>query len=100
MNAGGISKRKNKSVHVLLRPRFGPTHHHFFHINSKRFKGSNPGLLHCRQILYRESHEGSPNMRQDTITLLEESEGQTCSDIDHSNIFLGQSPKAKDIKEK
>ena len=39
-------------------------------------------------------------MRQDTITLLEESEGQTCSDIDHSNIFLGQSPKAKDIKEK
>ena len=23
-------------------------------------KGSNPGLLHCRQILYRQSHQGSP----------------------------------------
>ena len=100
MNAGGISKRKNKSMHVLLRPRFGPTHYHFLHINSKWFKGSNPGLLHCRQILYHLSHEGSPNMRQNTITLLEESEGKTCSDIDHSNIFLGQSFKAKDIKEK
>ena len=24
-------------------------------------QGSNPGLLHCRQILYRLSHQGSPN---------------------------------------
>ena len=39
-------------------------------------------------------------MRQDTITLLEESEGKTCSDIDHSNVSLGQSLKAKEIKEK
>ena len=23
-------------------------------------QGSNPGLLHCRQILYRLSHQGSP----------------------------------------
>ena len=23
-------------------------------------QGPNPGLLHCRQILYRLSHEGSP----------------------------------------
>ena len=23
-------------------------------------QGSNPGLLHCRQILYQLSHEGSP----------------------------------------
>ena len=23
-------------------------------------QGSNPGLLHCRQILYRLSHRGSP----------------------------------------
>ena len=25
-------------------------------------QGSNPGLLHCRQILYRLSHQGSPNL--------------------------------------
>ena len=24
-------------------------------------QGSNPGLLHCRQILYCQSHQGSPN---------------------------------------
>jgi len=24
-------------------------------------QGSNPGLLHCRQILYQLSHQGSPN---------------------------------------
>ena len=25
-------------------------------------QGSNPGLLHCRQILYQPSHKGSPRM--------------------------------------
>ena len=25
-------------------------------------QGSNPGLLHCRQILYQLSHKGSPNL--------------------------------------
>ena len=25
-------------------------------------QGSNPGLLHCRQILYRLSHQGSPEI--------------------------------------
>ena len=25
-------------------------------------QGSNPGLLHCRWILYRLSHQGSPNV--------------------------------------
>ena len=25
-------------------------------------QGSNPGLLHCRQILYQLSHEGSPKI--------------------------------------
>ena len=24
-------------------------------------QGSNPGLLHCRQILYKLSHKGSPS---------------------------------------
>ena len=26
-------------------------------------QGSNPGLLHCRQILYHLSHQGSPNLK-------------------------------------
>ena len=28
-------------------------------------QGSNPGLLHCRQMLYRLSHQGSPNETTD-----------------------------------
>ena len=40
------------------------------------------------------------NIRQDTIKLLEESIGKTFSDINHSNIFLDQSPKPKEIKAK
>ena len=40
------------------------------------------------------------NIRQDTIKLLEENIGKTFSDINHSNVFLGQSPKAIEIKPK
>ena len=32
--------------------------------------------------------------RHDTIELLEENVGKTVSDIHHTNVFLGQSPKA------
>ena len=40
------------------------------------------------------------NIRHDTIKLLEENIGKTFSDINHNNVFLGQSPKAKEIKAK
>ena len=40
------------------------------------------------------------NIRQDTIKLLEENTGKTFSDINHTNVFLGQSPKAIEIKVK
>ena len=40
------------------------------------------------------------NIRQDTIKLLKENIGKTFSDINHANIFLGQSPKATEIKAK
>ena len=33
------------------------------------------------------------NIRHDTIKLLEENIGKTFSDINHTNVFLGQSPK-------
>ena len=39
-------------------------------------------------------------IRHDTIKLLEEIIGETFSDINHTNIFLGQSPKAIVIKTK
>ena len=38
------------------------------------------------------------NIRQDTIKLLEENIGKTFSDINHTNVFLDQSPKATEIK--
>ena len=40
------------------------------------------------------------NRRHDTIKLLEENIGKTCSDINHTNVFLGQSPKEIEIKTK
>ena len=40
------------------------------------------------------------NIRHDTIKLLEENIGKTFSDINCTNVFLGQSPKAKEIKTK
>ena len=39
------------------------------------------------------------NIRHNTIEL-EENIGKTFSDINHSNVFLGQSPKAIEIKTK
>ena len=38
------------------------------------------------------------NLRHDIIKLLEEITGKTFSDINHTNGFLGQSPKAIDMK--
>ena len=38
------------------------------------------------------------NIRHDTIKLLEERIGKTFSDINRTNVFLGQSPKAIEIK--
>ena len=38
------------------------------------------------------------NVRQDTIKLLEKNIGKTFSDINFTNIFSGQSPKATEIK--
>ena len=40
------------------------------------------------------------NIRQDTIKLLEENIGKTFSDINLTNIFSGQSPKAIETKPK
>ena len=40
------------------------------------------------------------NTRHDTIKLLEESIGKTFSDINRTNAFLVQSPKAIEIKNK
>ena len=40
------------------------------------------------------------NIRQDAIQLLEENIGRTLSDINFTNVFLGQSPKAIETKTK
>ena len=40
------------------------------------------------------------NIRHDTIKLLEKNIGKTFSDINCSNVFLGQSPKVREIKAK
>ena len=40
------------------------------------------------------------NIRQDTFKLLEENIGKTFSDINLTNVFLGQSPEARETKTK
>ena len=40
------------------------------------------------------------NIRHDTIKLLEEIIGKTFCDINHTNVFLSQSPKAREIETK
>ena len=40
------------------------------------------------------------NIGHDTTKLLEENIGKTFSDIDHTNVFLDQCPKAKEMKVK
>ena len=40
------------------------------------------------------------NIRHDTIKLLEENIGKTFSDINRTSVFLGQSPKAIEIRTK
>ena len=40
------------------------------------------------------------NIRYNTIKFLEENIGKTFSDINCTNVLLGQSPKAKEIKAK
>ena len=40
------------------------------------------------------------NIRHDIIKLLEENTGKTLADINFSHVFLGQSPKAIEIKAK
>ena len=40
------------------------------------------------------------NIGQGTVKLLEENIGKTFSDINRSSVFLGQSPKAREIKAK
>ena len=51
---GSPSKNTGVGSHSLLQGIF-PTH------------GSNPGLPHCRQILYQLSHRGSPTSSKETI---------------------------------
>ena len=40
------------------------------------------------------------NIRHDTIKLLEENKDKTLSDINCTDVFLGQSPETKEIKAK
>ena len=40
------------------------------------------------------------NIRHDARKLLEENTGKTFTDTDHTNVFLGQSPKATEVKAK
>ena len=52
----------------------------------------------CTKI--NSKHLKDLKVRQDTIKLLEKNTDKTFSDINHTSVFLGQSPKAREIKAK
>ena len=58
--------------------------------------GTHPHTMYKNKLKMAER----PNIRQDTIKPLEENIGKTFSDINLTNIFVGQSPKATEIKAK
>ena len=61
----------------------------------------NPDLLHCRQILYRLSHEGTPrglNIDAKTIKLWGENVGRDHHDLDLDNSFLDMTAKSQEKK--
>ena len=55
-------------------------------------------LTPCTKINYKCIKD--LNIRHNTIKFLEENIGKTPSDINHTNVFLGESPKAIAIKTK
>ena len=50
------------AVHGILQARILEWVAFPFSRGSSQTQGSNPGLLHCRQILYQVSHKGSPRI--------------------------------------
>ena len=70
-------------------------------------QGSNPCPLHWQADSQPLRHQGSPSLHlympeesHLTIKLLEENIGKTISDVNSTNVFLGQCPKAIEIKAK
>ena len=59
-------------------------------------------LEHALNTMYKNNLKWLKdlNIRQGTIQLLEENIGKIFSDINHTNIFLGHSPKAIEVKTK
>ena len=58
-------------------------------------QGSNPGLLHCREILYRLSHQGSPFI---IIIVLSGLPGGPCLSVCQVKCLFGASRVAQLIK--
>ena len=57
-------------------------------------------LRHSQTTYTKISSKWLKDLRRDTIKLLEENIGKTFSDINSSNVFLDQPPKAIEIKAK
>ncbi|CAM9291712.1 unnamed protein product [Rangifer tarandus platyrhynchus] len=57
------------SIHGILRARILELGSHFFLQGVFLTQGLNPGLLHCRQILYHLTHQGSPSSFFNSIFL-------------------------------
>ena len=49
--------------------------------------GSNPGLLHCRQIVYHLSHQGSPSQEQTQVYIIACSYYQSFYQYSHCHFF-------------
>ena len=61
---------------------------------------SQPARHRTHQPIRTGTSDKDINIRCDTIKPLEDNTGRTFCDINHSTVFSGQSPKAREIKPK
>jgi len=61
-------KLPGSSVHGILQARIGMGFHALLQ-GVLPTQGSNPSLLHCRQIIYHLSHQGSPSHNNNPISI-------------------------------
>ena len=69
-----------------------------FLIKDNKTQGSNPGLLHCRRMLYQLSHKGSPTSESRPHSILVRFSLSKKSHIGFTQVPCGLTVKSGDVR--
>ena len=83
------------SVHGILQARILEWFPHFLLQGIFPIQGSNPRLLHCGQILYRLSHQGSQYSAGCQLSL-SKAKGKKVEDVNRSSLHNGNDLNPRD----